>query len=190
MVHSECFGKAGLTLQKNKNTRGIASIRNSFCISFNYSLPELDLWKPAQKIYDDAGIKRKILQDGIGPLAMAKLIKDIGREKLKKEFKVFMTPNGNIKQLEHLLKEGIVPIIHRSFWEGDCGGHYEIVIGTDNKNIYLFNSANDAETSGIYKKTLEDFDKKWWLFEDEKWFLAYYPSNVILPREKFGGKYG
>jgi len=182
--------KKELSLQKNQNTCGIASIRNYFCLSFDYAPTEEELWQPAQRIYDRAGTKRKILQDGIGPMAMAQLIKNIGKEKIKKEFKVFMTAQGKIKQLEYFLKEGITPIIHRPFWEGDRDGHYEIVIGTDNNYIYLFNSARWLETSGIHRKTLEDFEKKWWVFEDEKWFLAGYPSNIILPREKFNGRYG
>jgi hypothetical protein len=179
-----------LTLQKNENTCGIASIRNSFFLSFNCDIPERELWGPAQKIYDDRGMKRKILRDGIGPMAMAELIKNIGREKLKKELKVFMTPRGNIQQLEHFLAGGISPIIHRSFLEGDCGGHYETVIGIDNNYIYMFNPANDSETSGIHKKTLEEFDEKWWPFDNEQWFLAYYLADVILSRKKFKGKYG
>jgi len=167
-----------------------SSIRNSLSLSFNCDIPEIELWEPAQRIYDDMGMKRKILRDGIGPMAMAKLIKTIGREKLKKELKVFMTPKGNIQQLEHFLAGGISPIIHRSFLEGDCGGHYETIIGIDNTHIYMFNPANDKETSGVHKKTLKEFDKKWWPFDNERWFLAGYPADVILPLEKFRGRYG
>jgi len=185
----EDYRQNGLALQKHDNTCGIASIRNSLLLSFDYNLSEEELLESAQKIYDDLRMKRRILNDGIGPIAMAKLIRAIGRERLNKELKVFMTPHGNINQLEYFLAINIAPIIHRPFWEGDCDGHYEIIIGTDNSNVYLFNSARDTETSGVHKKTLEDFEKKWWLFEGEKWFLAYYPVDIALSRETFKGGY-
>jgi len=184
------YNRQKLELQKNENTCGIAAIRNSLSLSFNCGILEEELWFPAQRIYDDAGIKRKILTDGIGPSAMAKLIKNIGQEKIKKELKVFMTPNGNISQLEYFLTGGIAPIIHRPFWEGDHDGHYETVTGIDNNYVYLFNSANKTETSGIHKKTLRDFNEKWWQFDGERWFLAYFSADVALSRTQFRGKYG
>jgi len=187
---SDDYKQRRLDLQKNDNTCGLASIRNSLSFSFNCDIPETELWEPAQKIYDDLGSKRKILQDGIGPRAMAKLIKAIGRERLNREFKIFMTSHGEVGQLEYFLERNIAPIIHRPFWEGDQDGHYETVIGMDNSHVYLFNSARETVTSGIHRKTLEEFDKKWWLFDNEKLLLAYYPAGIVLPREKFRRRRG
>lgn len=181
--------------QKGKNTCGLACLRNSFLLSYGKVISERNLRETAQAIYTAYNKKDRIGMDGIGPWGIAKLMHEDLADLTGMDFKVFMTNNGTLDQLEYFLKLGTYPIIHREFHEvrpedqTDPLGHFEMVLKVDKKNVYLHNPAREVRTSGFHVKSRKHFDDKWWDFKGERWFLAHYPVTETLPRKEFNGKY-
>jgi len=109
---------------------------------------------------DDQGIKRAA--EGMG-------------------FKVKIKNNSNFEDIEKWLEKK-VPVIVNWFTRGrmDCidsdvaDGHYSVVCGLDDKNIYL----QDPETGGMRKIDKEDFMTVWFDFIGK-----YIKSNELIIRQ-------
>ena len=177
-----------IRLQENSTTCGLASLRNSLLLSYGLNLSESVLLEKAQEIYSRYKKKDLILRDGIGPWGISRLIKENLADIVGISLNVFMTTHGTIEQLEKIIQIGTYPLIHRTFHE-DKEGHYELILGTDQNNVHLHNSARYVNTSGVHTKSRKEFNDKWWDFNGERWFLAHYPANIILPRKQFLGRY-
>ena len=97
---------------------------------------------------------------GTDDKAIEKAAKSLG-------FKVKIKNNSSFKDIEKWLDKDI-PVIVDWFTRGRtdytdadvCDGHYSVVCGIDNKNIYL----QDPETGGMRKLDKEDFMAVWFDF--------------------------
>jgi hypothetical protein len=172
-------------------TCGIIALKNSLLLSYDLDISEEELLFLGQRFYNENRIKRDIKTEGIGPKAIASIAKKIIEQKKRASTKSFSRRMGSIDQLVCLLDRGIVPIIHRPSWEDDLDGHYETFLGLNGQFAYLFNSSNDMQTSGFYKIPSRTFENYWWRnpkFQNERWFMAFYPSSLILPSKVFKGE--
>lgn len=97
---------------------------------------------------------------GTDDKAIEKAAKSLG-------FKVKIKNNSSFKDIEKWLDKD-VPVIVNWFTRGRtdytdtdvCDGHYSVVCGIDNKNIYL----QDPETGGMRELDKEDFMTVWFDF--------------------------
>ena len=72
----------------------------------------------------------------------------------------YMRDNSSISKISALLKKGIPTIVD---WFSDDEGHYSVVVGIDNKQIYL----QDPELGRVKKIDRKTFMRVWFDFEDE-----------------------
>lgn len=185
-----------LRLQRSKETCGIAAFKNAFALSLGYGINEKDLWQLTSQIYESLGKPDTPIEEWIGPKPLAMLIKNVGKECLDQNLKVFATREGTLEHLAYLLDKGIAPIIHRRLHEDLDSNfhsefHYEIVLGVD-KSVYMFNSAWYQDTKGLNHLPKKDFMESWWpngKMGNETWFMAFFPEDIVLPKSKFNGKY-
>ncbi len=163
---------------------GTCSLRAVLGLQFDYDVREKSLWEYKRRVFDKGMI------NGIQPREIASIFKSVGRRS-KRDIKVFSSRNGDIKQLEYITHLRATPIIHRELHEDDLDSHYEVVIGINKKEVYLFNPANNLETSGFYKKSFSEFMDSWWphsKFSGERWYLAAIEKDEKLPKN-FKGRY-
>jgi ABC-type bacteriocin/lantibiotic exporter with double-glycine peptidase domain len=84
----------------------------------------------------------------------------------------YIKDNSSIKEISTLLKRGIPAIID---WFSHDEGHYSVVIGLDDKHIYLQN----PEIGGVKKLDKKAFIRTWFDFEGS---YIKYSKELILRR--------
>jgi len=173
--------------QRTGDSCGLSSMRSVFLLQFGIETKERDLEKLMKRFHME-----ELEGNGIGPKDLANLMHYVS-EKNKIDTKVFVTGKGNYSQLKWLNEKNILPITHRKTREGNNVEHYEICLGPNEREIFLYNSYSHLSSSGFYKVSKPNFLKEWWPVMRpegrEKWYLAVIKGDMELPTRMFNGKY-
>ena len=173
--HPEYFPLFGE--QFNDNTCGCNSLKAMLMIEYGKPYTEAKIWNKGK---DPEKIKDK---EGIGPADIARIIKTIGKRRFGKNLKVFATNYGDIRQLNYFLDRKQFPIINRPWYGPERGNHFELVLGIDNKDVYMHNPSPNCKDSGLHRMNRRQFGDWWTVGKYEfKWYLAPIPVEHKLPK--------
>jgi|GEM_PF-7071785 len=174
-----------LTRQINGDSCGPNSLNTVLKLEYGIVLSEKILW-----YFNNLKKMPPIKNRGSGPKGIAALMHLFEKDILGIPSKVFMTTQGSLEHLDYLLEQKHLPIMHRFLHEDNSGGHYETVIGLDNRFVYMHDPARYNQISGIHKMEHERFMEYWWPLgkNRERWFLVMIQGNESLP-DFFKGKY-
>jgi len=176
-----------LEFQRKEDSCGLSSARSMLRLQWGIKTEEAYL----EELMKEYNIK-EIEIEGIEPRNLAKLIHHIGKEN-QMDLKVFCIEKGDYNQLDWLRDNNILPITHRKTRESNNIEHYEICLGSDKENIFLYNSYPDLSSSGFYKVSKSDFIKDWWpvrkLIRKERWYLGTIERKKDLPKNLFNEEY-
>lgn len=174
--------------QSRRGLCGIAVIRSVLATQFGIKESEEGILRVVYNIYRKKGRKEAkawFEKYGVSPRAMAECF----RKKIGWRVKVFCSKRGEVGELEHFIKQGVVPIMHQMVKRPEDGrweGHYILFCGAGAKGrVRIF---NPSPGKGFKELGIKEFYKRW-QNKEERWFFGVLPEEVSLERERFKGKY-